>query len=259
MSEPSANGQTVIITGASSGIGLALAAGFLARGDNVVGNGRDAARLDAAAARLGFPGRFIAVAGDIGQAATAAALFDQAEKRFGRVDILINNAGVFIAKPAADYTEEDIDLLIATNLKGFVYPVQQAARHMGRGEPGRESELENARGGQIINVSAAIALSPNAQVPALLPVLIKGGINSATRALALELGPRNIRVNTVAPGIIDTPMYDAASHGFLNTLQPAGRIGTVADVVNAALYLSTAPFVTGTVLAVDGGMSSGKW
>lgn len=242
------NHRTVIITGASSGIGLALAAAFLERGYNVVGNGRDADRLQAAAVKLGHAGRFAAVAGDVALPATAARLFNEAVARFGRVDTLINNAGLFLPKPVADYTEDDVAVMVNTNLKGFVYPTQEAARHM------------RARGGgHIINISAAIALQPNADVPALLPVLIKGGINSATRALALELAAHKVRVNAVAPGIIDTPMHAPESHGFLSALAPLAAIGTTDDVVAAALYLDGAPFTTGIVLAVDGGMSAGKW
>lgn len=241
------NHRTVIITGASSGIGLALAAAFLERGYNVVGNGRDADRLQAAAVKLGHAGRFAAVAGDVALPATAARLFSEAVARFGRVDTLINNAGLFLPKPVADYTEDDVAVMVNTNLKGFVYPTQEAARHM------------RAQGGHIINISAAIALQPNADVPALLPVLIKGGINSATRALALELAAHKVRVNAVAPGIIDTPMHAPESHGFLSALAPLAAIGTTDDVVAAALYLDGAPFTTGIVLAVDGGMSAGKW
>jgi NAD(P)-dependent dehydrogenase (short-subunit alcohol dehydrogenase family) len=240
--------NTVIITGASSGIGFALAAAFLERGYNVVGNARNADRLEAAAARLANPPRFLAVAGDIALPATAKQLFDQAAARFGRVDVLVNNAGLFLPKPVADYTPDDVDLMVDTNLKGFVYPTQQAARHMS----------ENG-GGQIINITASIALQPNGSVPSLLPVLIKGGINNATRALALELAPHKIRVNAVAPGIIDTPMHAPDSHGFLRGLAPLDAIGSTQDVVDAVLYLAGSGFSTGTVLAVDGGMSAGKW
>jgi NAD(P)-dependent dehydrogenase (short-subunit alcohol dehydrogenase family) len=239
---------TVIITGASSGIGYALAAAFLERGYNVVGNGRNAERLHDAATHLGHADRFHAVAGDIALPATAARLFGEAVARFGRVDTLVNNAGLFLPKPVADYTEADVGLMVDTNLKGFVYPTQEAARHM-----------STAGGGHIVNISAAIALQPNAQVPALLPVLIKGGINAATRALALELAASKVRVNAVAPGIIDTPMHAPESHGFLNGLAPMAAIGSTKDVADAVLYLDGAPFTTGIVLAVDGGMSAGKW
>ena len=159
--------------------------------------------------------------------------------------MLVNNAGVFIAKPTTDY---DVEQMIGTNLKGFVYPSQQAARHMAeRGS------------GSIINITASLASLPQAAVPALLAVLIKGGIDHATRALALELAPKGVRVNAIAPGVIDTPMHTPATHEFLKTLSPMKRIGTVGEVVAAALHLLDAEFTTGVVLPVDGGAATGRW
>ncbi len=240
--------RTAVITGASSGIGLGLAAAFLQRGYNVVGNGRDAARLEAARAQLGRPGNFATVAGDIGDAATATELFAVAEQRFGSADVLVNNAGIFLPKPFADYTGDDLAALLHTNLKGFFHATQAAVRHM-----------RPRRRGHIVTITASIAAQPNASVPAALPILIKGGLNHATRALALELAPHNIQVSAVAPGIIDTPLYTPDMHDFLKTLQPAGRIGSVRDIADAVLHLSEARFTTGAVLAVDGGMGAGKW
>lgn len=240
--------QTVIITGASSGIGLALAAAYLERGFNVVGNARNAERLRQAASRLGHASRFLAVAGDVARPETARAMFDQAAVRFGQVGILVNNAGLFLPKPITDYTEDDVGRMVDTNLKGFVYPTQEAARRM-----------TASGGGHILSITASIAINPNAGVPALLPVLIKGGINNATRALALELAPHNIKVNAVAPGIVDTPMHAPESHGFLKGLAPLAAIGSTQDVVDAVLYLTGSDFSTGTILTVDGGMAAGKW
>lgn len=239
---------TVLITGASSGIGLGLAQAYLERGFNVVANARTAERLAAAAKQLGNPARLLGVAGDIGRRETAQQLVDRAVERFGQVDVLVNNAGIFNAKPFVEYTEEELDQLVATNLKGFVYASQAAAKHM-----------VARRQGHIVNITASIALQPNQQVPAALPVLIKGGINAATRALALELAPHNVKVNAVAPGIVDTPLYTPEQHGFLNGLAPAGRIATVREIADAVLYLTSADFTTGVVLPVDGGMSTGKW
>lgn len=239
---------TVVITGASSGIGLGLAQAYLARGFNVVANARTTERLAAAAKQLGDPARLLGVAGDIGRRDTAQQLVDRAVARFGQVDVLINNAGIFNAKPFVDYTEDDLEQMVATNLKGFVYASQAAAKHM-----------VARRQGHIVNITASIALQPNQQVPAVLPVLIKGGINAATRALALELAPHNVKVNAVAPGIVDTPLYTPEQHGFLNGLAPAGRIATVQEIADAVLYLTSADFTTGVVLPVDGGMSTGKW
>lgn len=242
------NSRTVVITGASSGIGLGLAKAYLARGFSVVGNARTAARLADAAETLGGNERFLGVAGDIADPATAPRLIARAIERFGQVDVLVNNAGFFLPKPFIDYTVDDLDSMLETNLKGVVYASQAAARHM----------IER-RQGHIINITASIALQPNLAVPAMLPVLIKGGLNQATRALALELSPYNIKVNAVAPGIIDTPMHDPATREFLNGLQPVGRVGRIEEIADAVLYLSHADFTTGAVLPVDGGMSVGKW
>jgi NAD(P)-dependent dehydrogenase (short-subunit alcohol dehydrogenase family) len=240
--------RTVAITGASSGIGLGLVKAFLASGFNVIGNSRSEAGLAKASAELGNPEGFIAVAGDIATPQTAARIFQAGIEAFGHVDVLVNNAGFFLPKPFVEYSPEDIENLLQTNLKGVIYASQAAAAHM----------IERKQG-RIINITAAIALQPNLAVPAALPVLIKGGLNQLTRALALELSPHNIQVNAVAPGIIETPMHDPADHYFLNTLQPAGRLGQVSDIADAVLYLANAPFTTGAVLPVDGGMSTGKW
>ncbi len=240
--------KTAIVTGASSGIGLALARALLDRGYAVIGNARTRSRLKQASDALGSPERFVPVDGDIGRPEVGKRLFEVALDRFGHVDVLVNNAGVFIAKPTTDYDVDDVEQMIGTNLKGFVYPSQQAARHMAeRGS------------GSIINITASLASLPQAAVPALLAVLIKGGIDHATRALALELAPKGVRVNAIAPGVIDTPMHTPATHEFLKTLSPMKRIGTVGEVVAAALHLLDAEFTTGVVLPVDGGAATGRW
>jgi NAD(P)-dependent dehydrogenase (short-subunit alcohol dehydrogenase family) len=242
--------KTVIVTGASSGIGYAIAEAYLARGFNVVGNARTMARLEEAAAKLGYPENFLPVAGDIALPETAAALFERAIAKFGKVDILINNAGIFIAKPVGDYTEDDVDAIVSTNLKGFFYPSQQAATHMAANKDGH-----------IVTITANIAMQPTAKVPALLPVLIKGGLNHATRGLAIELAAHNVRVNAVAPGIIATPLHgtDDATWAFYRTLSPSGKTGETSDIVNAVLYLTDSTFTSGTVMAVDGGAAAGHW
>lgn len=241
------NAKTVIITGASSGLGFALAQAFLQRGDNVVGNARSQARLDEAASRLGNPERFVGVAGDIALASTAQRLVDTAQQEFGGLDILVNNAGIFIPKPFTEYREEDVDALVGTNLKGFFYPSQAAARVM------------TAQGhGQIIAITASVAMQPTTRVPALLPILVKGGLNQAVRGLALELAGSGVQVNAVAPGIIDTPLHSGNVEG-LGGLSPSGRTGKPQDVVDAVLYLSDAGFVSGVVLPVDGGGTAGTW
>jgi NAD(P)-dependent dehydrogenase (short-subunit alcohol dehydrogenase family) len=242
--------KTVIVTGASSGIGFAVAQAYLQRGYNVVGNARTIERLKEAADKLGNPSNFLLVPGDIAKPATAKALFDRAVEAFGKVDVLINNAGIFIAKPVTDYTEQDLDDQLNTNLKGVFYPTQQAAAHMSAN-----------KSGHIVNITASIAMQPNVKVSALLPVLIKGGLNNATRALAIELAASNVKVNSVAPGIIATPMHstDEATQSFFRTLAPTGTTGVTKDVVDAVLYLTESNFTTGTILPVDGGGSAGTW
>src|SRR2546426_10982421 len=240
--------KTAIVTGASRGTGLALARAFLERGYAVIGNARTLSRLKKASEALGSADRFVPVEGDIGRPEVAERLFAVALDRFGHVDVLVNNAGVFIAKPTTDYDVDDVEQMIGTNLKGFVYPSQQAARHMAeRGS------------GSIINITASLASQPQANVPALLAVLIKGGIDQATRALALELAPKGVRVNAIAPGVIDTPMHDPATHEFLKTMSPMKRIGNVAQIVDGALYLADAEFTSGVVLPIDGGATAGRW
>jgi len=242
--------KTVIVTGASSGLGFAIAEAYLARGYNVVGNARSLARLQEAAGKLGNPANFLLVEGDIAQPETARRLFAQTIEAFGRVDILINNAGIFIAKPVTEYTEAEVEGIVDTNLKGFFYPSQAAAKHMA------------ANGsGHIVTITAALAMQPNAKVPALLPVLIKGGLNSAVRGLALELAGSQVQVNAVAPGIIQTPLHadNPETRAFLGGLAPTGRIGTPQDIVDAVLYLTDSTFVTGAILNVDGGATTGTW
>lgn len=241
--------KTAIVTGASSGLGFAIAKAYLARGYNVVGNARTMDRLQTAAAQLGNPANFLPVAGDIAAPATAKALFEQAVARFGKVDILVNNAGIFIAKPAVDYTEDETDALVATNLKGFLFPTQAAVRHM-----------EATGGGHIVNITASLGVTP-AKATALLPVLIKGGLNMATRALALEVAGKNIKVNAVAPGIISTPLHgkDAGTQEFLKGLVPTHKMGSAEDIADAVLYLTDSTFISGHVLTVDDGASAGNW
>lgn len=242
--------KTVIVTGASSGIGFTIAEAYLKRGYNVVGNARTLDRLQAAAAQWGNPANFLPVAGDIADPATAKALFERAVAAFGKVDILVNNAGIFLAKPVADYTEDDVNAIVSTNLLGFFYPSQEAARHMG------------ANGsGHIVTITASIAMQPNTKVSALLPILIKGGLNHAARGLALELASSNVKVNAVAPGIITTPMHgtDEGTQNFLKQLSPSGKMGTTQDVADAVLYLTESSFTSGAVLPVDGGAAAGTW
>jgi NAD(P)-dependent dehydrogenase (short-subunit alcohol dehydrogenase family) len=188
------------------------------------------------------------VSGDIGLKATAQQLLARALEAFGAVDILVNNAGIFTAKPFTEYSEEEFDALVSTNVKGFFYLSQMVARQM----------IQQQQG-DIVNITASIALQPQASVPAAIPILLKGGLTQVTKALALEFAPHGIKVNAVSPGIIHTPLHSVDSLNFLQQLQPVGRIGEIADVVDAVLYLTDAKFTTGAILTVDGGMTAGRW
>ena len=236
--------QTAIITGASSGIGLGLTKGFLAEGFNVVANSRHVTT----AGTLVPSDDLLLVDGDVGEVSTARDLISRAEQRFGSVDVLINNAGIFVPKPFVDYTVEDFQRVVSTNLAGFFYVSQEAARHMQRNG-----------GGQIISITTTLAEQPVAGVNAALTSLTKGGLNSVTRGLAIEYAAQGIRVNAIAPGIVDTPMHQPETHKSLKYLHPIARIATVREIVDAALYLVRAEFVTGEVIHVDGGAHAGKW
>jgi len=236
--------QTAVITGASSGIGLGLTKGFLAQGFNVVAN----ARRVTSAGTLTASDDLLLVDGDVGDPSTARSLISRAEQRFGRVDVLINNAGIFVPKPFVDYTSEDFERVVGTNLAGFFYVSQEAIRHMQR-----------IGGGQIITITTTLAQQPVTGVTAGLTSLTKGGLNSITRGLAIEYAAEGIRVNAIAPGIVDTPMHKPENHEWLKRLHPIPRLGTVEEIVDAALFLVGASFITGEVIYVDGGAHAGKW
>ena len=236
--------QTAVITGASTGIGLGLTRGFLDAGFNVVANSRQVT----AAGTLTPLDDLALVDGDIGEVSTARKVIQCAEQRFGGVDVLINNAGIFVPKPFVEYTPEDFLRVVSTNLAGFFYVSQEAVRLMPRNG-----------GGQIITISTTLAQQPVAGVNAALTSLTKGGLNSVTRELAIEYAAKGIRVNAIAPGIVDTPMHQPENHESLKGLHPIHRLATVQDIVDAALFLVRASFITGEVLYVDGGAQAGKW
>ena len=231
--------RVAIITGASQGIGDALVAGYRTRGYAVVANSR---HISASTDPL-----VLAVAGDVALPGVGAQVVDAAMERFGRVDTVVNNAGIFIAKPFTEYTDEDYDAISGVNLRGF-FEVSRAAI---------AAMLSREGGGHIVNISTSLVEQPNSQVPSALASLTKGGLNAATKALAIEYASRGIRVNAVALGNISTPMHDPSTHEFLAKMHPLGRMGELGDVVDAVLYLEGNSFVTGEILHVDGGQSAG--
>ena len=236
--------KIALVTGASSGIGLQITRTLLERGYAVVATSRTATR----SRQLEPSAKLAVVDGDVGDAATAERAVAEARSRFGGIDLLVNSAGVFLAKPFTDYTAEDVARLISTNLAGFFHMTQHVLREMAR-----------AGAGHVVSISTSLAKQPVAGVPSALPILIKGGIEAATRSLAIEYARRGIRANVIAPGIIDTPMHSKENHDFLKGLSPAARIGTPAEVAAAVVYLDEATFVSGEVLHLDGGAHAGKW
>jgi NAD(P)-dependent dehydrogenase (short-subunit alcohol dehydrogenase family) len=232
--------KIAVITGASQGIGAGLVRGFLDRGYRVVANSRSiepSATADV-----------LAIAGDIADPVVADKVIVGAVERFGRIDTLVNNAGIFIAKPFTDYTEADYQRILGVNLAGFFHVSQRAVRQM----------LAQG-GGHIVNVTTTLVQQPVNGLPSALASLTKGGLDAVTRSLAIEYAARGIRVNAVAPGIIKTPMHAPETRASLAGLHPLGRLGEIGEVVEAVLYLESATFVTGETLHVDGGAHAGHW
>jgi NAD(P)-dependent dehydrogenase (short-subunit alcohol dehydrogenase family) len=230
--------KVAVITGASQGIGAALVTAYRKLGYAVVANSRSITPSDDPMVRT--------VAGDIADPAVAARVIEQGLGAFGRVDTLINNAGVFVAKAFTDYTDEDYDLVTGVNLRGFFEVSKRAI-----------AAMLTQGGGHVVNISTSLVDHANSNVPSALASLTKGGLNAVTRSLAIEYASRGIRVNAVAPGIIRTPMHPAETHEILAGLHPIGRMGEISDIVDAITYLETAAFVTGEILHVDGGQSAG--
>ncbi len=231
--------SVAVITGASQGIGEALVTAYRKMGYAVVANSRTIEASD--------DPMVLAVAGDIGQAGVGRRVIDAAVERFGRVDTVINDAGIFIAKPFTDYTDNDYDAITGVNLRGF-FEVTRA------GVAAMESHGD---GGHLVTISTSLIDHALSQVPSVLASLTKGGLNAATRSLAIEYAARGIRSNAVALGIIRTPMHPPQTHEFLDALHPVGHMGDIEDVVHGVLYLEQAKFVTGEILHVDGGQSAG--
>lgn len=237
--------KTVVVTGASQGIGAAIANLFLDRGYSVVANSRNISRKN----ELQRSDNLALVDGDIGLAATAEQIVATALKRFGSIDALVNNAGIFFPKPFTEYTPEDFRALSSTNLDGFIHTTQRVVKQM----------LAQQRGGSVASITASIADHPLAAFTASVPMITKGGINAISRSLAMEYAKQGIRVNVVAPGVVDTALLKDVPKDFLRTLSPLGRVQAADDIAFAVFYLTEASQVTGEVLHVDGGMHLGKW
>ena len=241
------NINTILITGASSGMGLDIARGFLERGSNVVMNARNSEKLAAAARALGDENRIAIVPGDIGNKETGEKMVNSAVERFGSVDVLVNNAGIFGMKPFLESTEEDLDKYIHINLKGTYFVTQAVVRQM-----------KKQGGGSIVNIGTVLITHSMAGVPASAALITKGGVHALTTSLASELAADNIRVNAVAPGIVRTPIYGDADVDAFGGVALMNRVGEVQEITEAVIHLATASFTTGVILPVDGGFVHGR-
>jgi NAD(P)-dependent dehydrogenase (short-subunit alcohol dehydrogenase family) len=230
--------KVAVITGASQGIGAALVKAYRDRNYRVIAISRSIQPSEDDA--------IITVSGDIADRKTAERAIIEGVTRFGRIDTLINNAGIFIAKPFTEYTEADYEAYLGTNIAGFFHMTQLAI-----------AEMEKQSSGHVVQISTSLVDNPIAGVPSVLASLTKGGLNSATRSLAIEYAKRGIRVNAIALGNIKTPMHPAETHAQLAAMHPVDRMGEISDIVDAILYLESANFVTGEILHVDGGQSAG--
>jgi NAD(P)-dependent dehydrogenase (short-subunit alcohol dehydrogenase family) len=239
-----ASKKTVIVTGASQGIGAAIVQAFLDRGYNVVATSRSVSQAGFA------PSPNLAlVDGDIGQAATAENVAQTAIAKFGSIDHVVNNAGIFSAKPFTDYTADEFHSFVSTNLDGFIFITQRAVKQM----------LSQGTGGSVTSITASLADNPIAGVPASIPMITKGGLNAITISLANEYAKNNIRFNAVAPGVVDTPLHKKDPKNLLETLSPMGTVTDSKEIADAVIYLTEALHVTGEVLHVDGGAHVGRW
>ena len=236
--------KTVIVTGASQGIGAAVVQAFLDRGYNVVANSRTVSKSGLKASP-----NLALVDGDIGRESTAEKVVETAVSRFGSIDHVVNNAGIYSAKPFTDYSAEEFRRLVSTNLEGFVFVTQLAVKQI----------LKQGTGGSVTSITASLADNPIAGAPSSIPMMTKGGLNAITVSLASEYAKQHIRFNAVAPGIVDTPMHKEDPREFLETLSPMGTISESKEVAEAVVYLAEARQVTGEVLHVDGGAHVGKW
>jgi NAD(P)-dependent dehydrogenase (short-subunit alcohol dehydrogenase family) len=231
--------KVAVITGASQGIGAGLVAAYRKLGYAAVATSRTVTGSRDA--------DVLAVQGDLADPGTAKRVITAAVERFGRIDTLVNNAGIFVAKPFTDYTEDEFAATNGVNLAGFFRTTQLVIPHM-----------LTQGGGHIVNITSSLVDNANSNIPSVLASLTKGGVQSATKSLAIEYATRGIRANAVSPGIIKTPMHPEEHYETLGDLLPVGRMGELSDIVDAVIYLENAPFVTGEILHVDGGQSAGR-
>jgi len=230
--------KVAVITGASQGIGAALVKAYRDQNYRVVATARSV--------KPATDPNVLSIAGDIADRKTAERAIFEGASRFGRIDSLVNNAGIFIAKPFTQYSEDDFAAICGVNTAGFFHMTQLAI-----------AEMEKHGSGHIVQITTSLVDHAMSGVPSVLASLTKGGLNAATKSLAIEYAKRGIRVNAVALGVIKTPMHPAESHEVLGALHPIGHMGEISDVVDAILYLESAQFVTGEILHVDGGQSAG--
>lgn len=242
--ESPSRGKVAIVTGASSGIGLEMVKRLIEKGYRVVANSRNIT----SASTLDGTGDLKLVDGDIGIRETAQRVVDTALQSFGRVDLLVNNAGVFIPKPFTEYTAEDFQRAVGTNLAGFFYVSQLAV-----------AQMRLQKSGHVVNISTSFVSQPIGVLPASLANLTKSGLESVTRSLAIEFADEGIRFNAIAPGVVNTPMHPVETHEFLKQLSPFNRLAEVEEVADLLLYMESAPFLNGEVVHLDGGAHAGKW
>jgi NAD(P)-dependent dehydrogenase (short-subunit alcohol dehydrogenase family) len=245
MSAKTNNKPVAIVTGASSGIGLSITRALLEREYRVVANSRTISKSTA----LKPSADLVLVDGDIGKKETAAKVVDAAIRQFDRIDLLVNSAGIYLPKPFTEYTPEDFEKMIGTNVAGYFFVTQQVV-----------SQMRKQKSGHIVSISTVLTDQPLAGAPIALPVLTKSTIPAFSRALAMEYVADGIRFNTISPGVVDTPMHANDDHGMLKKLHPIPRLVQVSEIVDALFYLQSAPMVNGENIRIDGGAHAGaKW
>jgi NAD(P)-dependent dehydrogenase (short-subunit alcohol dehydrogenase family) len=237
--------QTAIVTGASSGIGLGITKALLERGYRVVGNSRTISKSK----ELKASGDLVLVDGDISKKDTAIKVADAAISQFGRIDLLVNNAGIYIPKPFTEYTPEDFEIMIRTNVAGYFFITQQVV-----------AQMRKQKSGHVVSISTVLTDQPLAGAHIALPVITKSTIPAVSRALAMEYVADGIRFNTISPGVVDTPLHANDDHESLKKLHPIPRLVQISEIVDALLYLQSAPLVNGENIRIDGGAHAGaKW